>query len=367
MPRNLVLCCDGTSNRFTSDRTNVLKLCYALVKDPDTQLVYYHPGLGTRAPVGVHTTFGGAWGKLLGLAFGAGLRDDVADAYIFLMNHFREGDRVFLFGFSRGAYTARVIASMLKLYGVSMQGNDALVPYAVQMMWQISKARDKDATRRYFELAKEYRETIAASACKPHFLGVFDTVNSVGWIGSPLSLPYTRANPDVAVTRHAMAIDERRAFFRVSWFEEDPNRDIRQVWFPGSHGDVGGGLPEAESALSKYTLEWLAREAQGKGLLLDEARLQTVLGHKGDGFVPASPRQPHQSLTGFWMLCEFVPKARWNRQTKRQEFRINLFRRRTMPDDACVHDVAWEIPDYAARLPKGAIKLSAKHWHDIAP
>jgi uncharacterized protein (DUF2235 family) len=359
--RNLVLCCDGTSNRFTADRTNVLKLCYALAKDRDRQLVYYHPGIGTRAPVGTGSAVGGAWAKAAGLAFGYGLQDDIADAYVYLMNHYQPGDRVFLFGFSRGAYTARVIAGMLKLYGLAMPGNDALIPYAVDMMWAISKL-PKDKADGYFKLAREFQDTLSASPCKPHFMGVWDTVNSVGWIGSPLALPYTRNNPDIAITRHAIAIDEKRAFFRVNWFAETPGADLRQVWFPGSHGDVGGGHPEADSALSKYALAWMAQEAQEAGLLLDAERLATVLGQRGDGYTPASPEQPHPSITGIWNIGEFVPKIRYDRDAHRNRWRMNLYRRRTMPDDACVHDVAWEIPGYASRLPPKAIKLSEKRW-----
>lgn len=366
MARNLVLCCDGTSNQFTSNRTNVLKLCYALVKDSDRQLVYYHPGVGTRAPVG-SGPIGGFWDRLGGLVFGAGLKDDVAAAYVFLMNHYRSGDRVYLFGFSRGAYTARVLAGMLKLYGLSMPGNDALVPYAVDMMWAISKARGKAQADGYFALAEEYTRTLAAEPCKPHFLGLWDTVNSVGWIGSPLALPYTRTNPDVAITRHAVSIDERRAFFRLNWFGDSPGADLRQVWFPGVHGDVGGCYPEADDALSKYPLAWIADEAVQAGLLVDPERLAEVLGLRGGGFVPARPVQPHESVTGFWNIAEFVPKARYNRERQRTEQRMNLYRRRTMPEDAVVHDAAWEIPDgYARRLPPGAVRLSEKRWERSA-
>jgi uncharacterized protein (DUF2235 family) len=230
------------------------------------------------------------------------------------------------------------------------------------MMWAISKRRSTEQVRHYFALAREYTRTLSAAPCKPHFLGLWDTVNSVGWIGSPLALPYTRRNRDIAVTRHAIAIDEKRAFFRVNWFAETPAADLKQVWFPGTHGDVGGDCVEAESGLAKYALEWIANEAAQAGLLLDPHRLDQVLGRRGGGFAPASPRQPHESITGFWHLAEFVPKARYNRDTRRTEQRMNLYRRRTMPADACVHDVAWDIPGYAARLPSQAVRLSEKRW-----
>jgi len=362
MARNLVLCCDGTANHFTADRTNVLKLCFALTKDVERQLVYYHPGIGTRAPISVQTAVGGQIAKLAGLAFAYGLKADIADAYIFLMNHFRPGDRIFLFGFSRGAYTARVIAAMLKLYGLSMPGNEALVPYAVDMLWSISGKGG--SAQAYFDLAAEFARTLSAGPCNPHFLGVWDTVNSVGWIGSPLAIPYTRSNSDISVVRHAIAIDERRAFYRINWFGEGEDVDLKQVWFPGVHCDVGGGYPETESAISKYPLEWMMSEAAGAGLLLDEDRVEQVLGRRGEGFVAAAPGPLHVSLKGLWHLAEFVPKARYDRARQRQVLRMNRYRRRTLPEDACVHDVAWEIAGYASRLPRGAVPLSRKRWNE---
>lgn len=258
--RNLVLCCDGTSNQFSKDRTSVIKLFHALIKDDTRQLVYYHPGIGTRAPTGIGTKTGGWVARTAGLAFGYKLQDDVTDAIAFLMDNYRDGDRLYVFGFSRGAYTARVICAMLHLYGLPMAGNDPLVPYATQMLWALARAGSAANYQACRQLAQDFKGTISSRECKTHFLGVWDTVNSVGWIGSPLTMPYARDNPDVAIVRHAKAIDERRGFFRVNWFKEDPARDIREVWFPGTHCDVGGGFPEAESGLSKYPLEWMARK-----------------------------------------------------------------------------------------------------------
>ncbi len=353
MARNLVLCCDGTSNQFAKDRTNVLKLCHALEKD-EAQLVYYHPGIGTRAPTGIGTKVGSRLARIAGLAFGYRLQDDIVDAYRFLMNSYRPGDRVWLFGFSRGAYTARVIASMLKLYGLAGPGNDALVPYAVEMLWAISGITDPKKEAAYFELAADFRATLGARECPVHFLGLWDTVNSVGWVASPLILPYTRNNPSVAIVRHAKAIDERRAFFRVNWFEADPKRDIAEVWFPGEHCDVGGGHPEAESGISKYALKWMADEARSVGLRIDQERLDEMLGLKSARFARASPDAKRHKMPWKWWIGEFVFKPHWNYARGNWEVRMNLFRRRTMPDDAWVHSVAWEIPGYAKRLPEGA-------------
>ena len=358
MPRNLVLCCDGTSNQFAKDRTNVIKLFHALVKDDERQAVYYHPGIGTRAPTGIGTRVGGTVARWAGLAFGYRLQDDIVDAYRFLMNHYRIGDRVFIFGFSRGAYTARAVAAMLHLYGLAMPGNDPLVPYAVEMLWALAKAKP-DKYKEREKLAADFKRTICGRECKTHFMGVWDTVNSVGWIGSPLAIPYGRKNPDVAIVRHAKALDERRAFFRVNWFAPDDRRDIREVWFPGTHCDVGGGFPEVESGISKFPLEWMATEAAKAGLLLDEAKLDEVLGRSGADYAPMSAQaKVHFGMKPWlWALAEFVPKKHWSFPKKRWAWRANLFRRRTLLDEPIVHDVAWEIPGYA--IPTGAIKSSA--------
>lgn len=360
MSRNLVLCCDGTSNQFAKDRTNVIKLFHALVKDEATQAVYYHPGIGTRAPTGIGTRTGTFLARLAGLAFGYRLQDDIVDAYTFLMNSYEDGDRVYIVGFSRGAYTARAVASMLHLYGLAMRGNDPLVPYAVEMLWALAKAKPGAQFNDRAQLAQDFKRTISSRECKTHFLGVWDTVNSVGWIGSPLTIPYSRNNPDVAIVRHAKALDERRGFFRVNWFTNDPNRDIREVWFPGTHCDVGGGWPEAESGISKYSLEWMAIEAGKAGLLLDQGRLDEVLGRSGGPFAPEIPTaKVHYGMHPiFWALAEFVPKKHWNWDKGAWEWRMNLFRRRTVPLDPAplVHDVAWLIPGY--RRPQGAVKLS---------
>jgi len=355
--RNIVLCCDGTSNQFSKDRTSVIKLFHALAKSDDTQLVYYHPGIGTRAPSGIGTKTGSWLARTAGLAFGYRLQDDIADAFRFLMDNYRAGDRVYIFGFSRGAYTARVVSAMLHLYGLPMPGNDPLVPYAVEMLWAMARARpgaDYDARK---QLAHDFKQTISSRECKTHFLGVWDTVNSVGWIGSPLTIPYGRENPDVAVVRHAKALDERRGFFRVNWFEQDPERDIREVWFPGTHCDVGGGFPEAESGLSKYPLAWMAGEAVKAGLLIDQHRLDEVLGIQSKTYAPASPMaKVHYGMSLGWALTEFVPKKHWNFKMGAWEWRANLFRRRSYPEAPIVADIAWLIPGYLP--PPGAVKLS---------
>ena len=144
MPRNIVLCCDGTANEFTVNRTNVVKLYYALaLDDPHRQIAYYHPGLGTMEPSGALTDIGRRTTMLLGKVFGYGLSADIRDAYVYLMNRFETGDRVFLFGFSRGAYTARAVASLLRMYGLLARGNEPLVSYAIRMLCAVNKLDER--------------------------------------------------------------------------------------------------------------------------------------------------------------------------------------------------------------------------------
>lgn len=335
------------------------KLFYALEPAED-QLAYYHPGLGTMEPPGALTGFGKWVTKLLGKAIGYGLEADVRDAYIFLMRNFRPGDRVFLFGFSRGAYTVRVVASLLHMYGLLPKDNEPLVPYAIRMMTANSEER--------FRLANQFRDTFSTT-CKPWFVGVWDTVSSVGWISNPLRVPFTFNNPDIEHGRQAVSIDERRAFFRQNlWAEPAPStdrrggpKDLKQVWFPGVHCDVGGGYPEAESALSKVALEWMLGEAQSCGIHLSKDRTNLVLGTRGNNYVAPEPRAlMHESLTIKWWPAEFLVKKHYDRQSDRTGLRMNLFRRRTIPERASVHDAAYQRgAAYRSLLPANAVRVSS--------
>jgi uncharacterized protein (DUF2235 family) len=234
MPKNVVVCCDGTANEFKRDRTNVIKLFQALVKDASVQTCYYHPGLGTMAAPGFVTQSGAFLAELAGLAFGYGLNNDICDGYIYICRNFEYGDRLYLFGFSRGAYTARAIASLLHMYGLVPRDNERLVPYIVRMMWAIHWLRKRakpDAPpdpriAEYFELAAAFKTTFSR-VCQLHFVGVWDTVSSVGWFSDPVRLPFTANNEDIAIGRHAVAIDERRAFFGRTFGDGQPTRKLR--------------------------------------------------------------------------------------------------------------------------------------------
>lgn len=356
--KNLIVCCDGTANEFARNRTNVIKLFYALEVDPARQVAYYHPGLGTMEPPGALTDVAKRATKLLGMAFGYGLPADIRDAYVFIMTSFEPGDRLFLFGFSRGAYTVRAVASLLHMYGLLPRGNEPLVPYAIRMMTVDDRER--------FALAGQFKSTFATE-CKPWFVGVWDTVSSVGWFGHPLALPYTAYNADIGAIRHAISIDEQRAFFRQNlWHTAAPSaaagpQDVKQVWFPGVHCDVGGGYPESECGLSKIALEWMLAEAQACGLRLNRNRTELVLG-AGDGHAPPDANAAmHQSLTPNWWPAEFVPKRHYNSETRLRTWRMNLFRRRAIPPNSAIHESAFQRPAHYQRLlPQDCVKVSTR-------
>jgi uncharacterized protein (DUF2235 family) len=249
------------------------------------------------------------------------------------------------------------------MYGLLPNGNEAFVPYAVRMLTGVNSA-DPSLRERAFMLAFQFRETFDPNRhCGLHFVGVWDTVSSVGWIEYPLRLPYTASNPTIMHGRHAVAIDERRAFFRANlwWPASTPEatgpRDVKQVWFAGVHCDVGGGYPEEESALSKIALKWMLDEAEALGLLCDPVRKDTVLGLRGGGYVAADAKaDAHESLSNWWRLTEVVPKKHYDRISGTSSRRMNLGRPRTFPPAPLIHPSVYERGDeYVKRLPPDAV------------
>ncbi len=360
MAKNIVICCDGTGGAYGDCNTNVVHIYEALIVDGERQVGYYHPGVGTEGSPTSHGKLGVAWSKVMGLAFGAGLLRNIGDAYRYLMNVYEEGDKVYLFGFSRGAYTARAIAGVLHMFGLLCPGNDALIPYILQFYAkQTRKAGGMTST---FTVAEGFKKTFCRP-CPLHLVGVWDTVSSVGWIWDPVKLPYTGRNPDVANGRHAMSIDERRCKFHTRlWGAPFPGQTIKQVWFAGVHCDVGGGYPTRKSGLSQIALQWMLCEAVSLGLLVDPERANRVVGRTSESSIPRSPvsepesgrmihhhHMPHppvppnpaqkknKSLTGPWWLLELLPEHHYNAATKKKKWRIPLGAWRTIPPDAVFH------------------------------
>lgn len=298
--RNLVLCLDGTSNEPEVDVTNVARLFDVAVKDED-QLVYYDPGVGTMGARSATTPVGRSMTRAAGLVIGFGVRDNIAEAYSWLMAHYRTGDRIYLFGFSRGAYTALALAGMLRTVGLLGRGAENLVPYALKLYArntarEVSEAEDK----KYWETRGEFGRKFGNPdferfARNITFLGLWDTVKAVGWLNARARFeqahwPFTRNVKNVASGRLAIAIDENRRPFASYRFDagqvaKRPD-DLKEVWFAGVHSDVGGQY--ADHRLSDIALAWMVDEAMAAGLRVDPERYEHLLGVRPGAALPES-------------------------------------------------------------------------------
>ncbi|MBD0862515.1 DUF2235 domain-containing protein [Gordonia sp. zg691] len=255
MKKRLVICCDGTWKSSKDPRiSNVEKIARAVrteAADGAVQLVHYVNGVGT----------GSGWSdRIIGGAFGRGLDSNLIDAYRFLVLNYEPDDEIFVFGFSRGAYTARSLVGMIGRVGLVTPGELAANP-----------------TENLFEKVLQlYRGDPGAmprntpgEPVKIQFIGVFDTVGALGVPGITRfrhKFHDVNLGDKVRFARQALAIDERRLTFDPCvWSTAGNTRtDVKQVWFEGVHSDIGGGLDTAEP--SELTLAWMVREATDAGL-----------------------------------------------------------------------------------------------------
>lgn len=347
MSKNIVICFDGTNNQFGVDgNTNVVRLAEVAVNNPERQLIYYDPGVGTLPEPWMWSRISQTINRWWSLAFGTGLIRNVEEAYLFLMNHWEPGDRVFLFGFSRGAYSARVLAGLLHGFGLLPQGNENLVPYVLRMYGGLRVGVFGGAVNKdYWKLANKFRKTFARSLPGVngrhfliHFVGLWDTVSSVGWVWNPKKYPFTSNNPSLHHVCHAIAIDERRWFFRQNQFRRGQQvQDLQERWFPGAHADVGGGYKEREGGLWRLAFEWIVDEAKNHGLLVDEARLAKVLSRTPTP-EHAWQEPAHESLSWKWGIAELVPKFVYQGKGKRRRVRIGNWGYRNIPAGSMISE-----------------------------
>jgi uncharacterized protein (DUF2235 family) len=327
MSKNIVVCCDGTGNQVEGNLSNVLKLFRVLEKN-DEQRVYYNPGVGTIATDDRWTKLKQDFRSVLGLATGYGLDAEILGAYRFIVENYRDGDHIYLFGFSRGAYTVRALAGFIHMVGLLHADQVNIADYALV-------AYKRSSEKNNLRIAWNFGRIAAGRTVTIKFIGVWDTVASIiiprldRLYPAMQTLPYTRNNNSVEVFRQAIAIDERRTMFRLNRWSEpqdfvanpfDTNapkvaQDIKQVWFAGVHADVGGGYPEEQSGLSKFPLCWMIDEAAAHGLKINSAmRDHLVLGMPRPGskevyIAPNAAAQLHQSLTWAWWSIEWIPKS----------------------------------------------------------
>jgi uncharacterized protein (DUF2235 family) len=317
MAKNLVVCCDGTWNDpdelrdHVAKPTNVAKLALTLVSDVDksagerSQLMHYEPGVGTTADE-----------RLIGGAFGYGLSRNIRDGYRFLAQNYAPGDRIFLFGFSRGAYTARSLAGLIHNCGVLRADCIDQVDAAFAFY------RDRTNQTHPRTIASHiFRDMYAHADAKVFFIGVWDTV---GALGIPESLPGweqlskiftgweqlwgfhdTRLSPEVKFAYHALAIDEERSPYKPTLWATDPgavaDQTLEQVWFAGVHSEIGGGT--SDSSLSDIPFLWMVEKARAQGLVFKDG--QPGDGSPAIGVPPPSPNYAAaivQSRRGPWQV-----------------------------------------------------------------
>ncbi|KAF8643150.1 hypothetical protein AX16_009194 [Volvariella volvacea WC 439] len=346
--RTLVLCFDGTGDQFDADNSNIVEFFSALKKDDRTeQMVYYQAGIGTWTSPQIATPMAASISKSLDEAIAWNLDAHVMDGYEFLMQNYIAGDRICLFGFSRGAYTASSLAGMIHKVGLLPACNHQQVPFAYKMYTRTDETG--------WEQSNLFKKTFSVDV-DIEFVGLWDTVNSVGLI--PRRLPFTTSNTIVKTFRHALALDERRAKFKPKhWrhrkpkeammsitdqhieqlkkdkekkrnqkdkdhhphrqntlkamemrYRRDPTEptDVKEVWFAGCHCDVGGGsVPNrTKNNLARIPLRWMIRECfrTATGIMFDPDSLRK-LGLSPDSLYPvvlerpaALPVRPHQYL-----------------------------------------------------------------------
>ena len=312
MTKNLVVCCDGTwKNADDKYVSNVEKLARSVAPvgfDGETQIVHYTRGVGST---------GSRIERILAGAFGFGLDDAIIDCYRFLALNYEPGDHVFVFGFSRGAYTARSLCGMIAHVGLLTPMGVAMgqLPAAMDLYRNRPQAKNptqlppedpahEEALRRLDEHSHGRSEVAV------EFLGVFDTVGALGIPGiarSKYKFHDVTLSSMVRCARQALAISERRRVFAPCLWG-GTHDDIRQVWFDGVHSDVGGGYENCY--YSDKSLLWMAAEATSRadggriGMAIDWQRLAATLCRDDESVAE------HNSLTPLYRITNVFSALR---------------------------------------------------------
>ena len=319
--RNLIVCCDGTWNDPGDEDegvpapTNVVRLCEMVDRaSPDPgQLVEYQPGVGT----------GGFFDRLLGGAIGWGVEDDIRACYYWLAQKYRPGDRVFLFGFSRGAFTVRSLAGMICKLGIVRLDEDDDSEDVIDLVYEKGYRKGGRPKAKFHEGSKQVE-----------FIGVWDTVGALGipddkallnWLDRPRRFRFhdTRLSPHVRHARHAVAIDEQRGSFAPTLWDMEKvgkKQDVKQLWFPGVHSDVGGGY--REKGLSDGALLWMIEESRNAGVVYRESAV--------DEIAPNARDVLHDSHSGMMKVLVTAPRT-IPRLAQRGAFHRSVFVRREAP------------------------------------
>ena len=289
--KRLIVCCDGTWQKLeNAGASNVVKITQAIRANDDRgthQVVFYDEGIGTEGDF--LEQFGGG-------AFGVGIDRKIKAAYRFLSLNYEDGDEIYLFGFSRGAYTIRCLAGFIYCSGLLKRQYIRKAPEA----YELYRDRGDDAkpsSDRAIQFRQNYGDRVPIRA-----LCCWDTVGSLGipdlipyfpldnWINKQYEFFDTKLNRFIQNAFHAIAIDEIRKSFPVTPMNlsKDADTKIQQLWFVGEHGCIGGGT-EATYGLSDITLGWMMQQVEDLGLSLDRDRLEYKLNPRFDTFFDNQP------------------------------------------------------------------------------
>jgi len=303
--KRIVILIDGTWDKEgTTGNTNVAKLdVNALIKrraaNGTVQRVRYHDGVGA---------YGDIFKKVLGGAIGLGLKKIVLDCYGFLVDDYEAGDEIYILGFSRGAYAARALAGLIGASGIARRPSAD----SFEIAWQhyrvspASRQQPRSANWADRSTIAKYRSTAQGKTFHDtrsiKCVGVWDTVGSLGipvYFADGRYDLYrfkdTALSPKVERGFHAMAIDELRADFPVTRWED--RLGVRQVWFAGAHSDVGGGYVPDQCGLSDVALDWMMRQLNGVGVLFETpARLLPNLERKNQDIHEPWKKIPFNAL-----------------------------------------------------------------------
>ena len=316
MARNICIFSDGTGQAGGAnpiDWTNVYRLFMATREaDPAGQICFYDPGLGSNPDSGEVRGLFRRLKDILAQATGYGITDNIIDCYAALLLAYEPGDRVFLFGFSRGAYTVRSLAGALGLCGIPSGlpkvrhwegfaeaiAEPSLRKLAAQAVEGVYMIKDDGKRAR---AAADFRREHGTNPVPPFFIGVWDTVRALG-LPAIGSMPGRHKfhdpvlNPAVPHGRQALAIDENREVFAPELWDERaaPVGQIKQVWFAGVHTDIGGGYG-LRMGLSDLTLGWMIDEARTTAhpLIVEPALIAELR--------PDALGQQHDERATFWL------------------------------------------------------------------
>ena len=379
MARNLVVCLDGTSNEPESGTTNVART-YAVAVKSESQLVYYDPGVGTMGARGAVTETGKKATRVAGLVVGFGVKDNIEEAYTWLSANYQRGDRIFVFGFSRGAYTARALTGMLRTVGLLRPGADNLTPYALKLYAQHGPENPTpEQETEFFRPRRLFNERFGnpdfPNPFNPHvhqvkFLGVWDTVKTIGWLNLKAQFEQARWPS----TRRIVNVEQRPPRdgpgreapalpglpLRPGGRGRRPTARYVEQWFAGVHSDVGGQYDDHRALRHRVRLDGrrggrggargrregvqAARRASRSARPAPDDRPQGTVHDNGKVWSLLGGWKPRQVLPGDLRPPERAREDRRRRRTAPQAARLPGLnrltpRRRTLPTwgtcDAC--------------------------------